>query len=147
MVDRDAVTTWLLTVLAGMNVPVGDHEAPASGGWESGTPGQGEFTPYAVLSSGQATVRESGLCPGAWDWTALYQVKCFSVSRRAADQLADWVCGEMPGLPRQQFGLYYRTNMTRVTALSPVVGDSATNPKTWSTTVSLQLDLVATQKR
>lgn len=147
MVNRDLVTSWLVTVLTGVGTPVGDHQAPDMGGWSSGTPGQGDFVPYVVVSAGQGVSREAGLCPGAFDWTLTYTVKCFSVSRKGVDQLADAVCGELVGLPHEEFGSYYRSNFTRVNQMSAVVSDSATNPKTWSTQLTLTLDVVATNKR
>lgn len=89
---RGPLTDRILTSLASVGKPVGDAEAPKTGGWQGEPNSEGtNFVPYVVLmpSTGNAQSPSGPIADTTADWILNYNLSSFGVSRKQCEWIAD----------------------------------------------------------
>jgi hypothetical protein len=90
VIDRGVVTDWVLTLLRGAGMFIGDVIAPSEAGWtgDMGKPGS-VFIPFVVLTPGTASAPTGSFADSSEDWQLPYSLMSFGVDRRQVEDLAD----------------------------------------------------------
>lgn len=130
----DAILDHLETVLADTMIEVGDGIAPAEGGWTGGQPGEGNFVPYVVLSTLQATKGFQDPVPGGdQSWRAAYSLRCVGAMRQHADWVGDMSRDAMKAFKPKviDLGGSWRVMKTSYETLGPVTRNDSSDPPYW----------------
>jgi hypothetical protein len=123
--------------------PVGDHVAPAGGGWANGQPSSGIFIPYLVLKTGGGAPR--ALSPASTDpaWALGITLMATGGSRSQCDWMARVGYRAVRGLTQQRFGTpSWKIINVEWSSLGPMLRNDATDPPFWtvSDTITLVCD-------
>jgi hypothetical protein len=120
--------------------PVGDGQAPLSGGWQ-GEPNQAgtNFVPYLVLTPGVGGNQSPGgpLSDTSADWNLAYNLSGFGVSRQQCEWIADRGRDSLSVLKGtvQQLGpssnYEYTIQKISTAAIGSIQRVDATNPPYW----------------
>lgn len=147
--SRGVLTDYLLDRLdtnLDPRIEVGDGIAPEAGGWTGGQPGEGDFKPYVVLSTGPATKKvQETLGLQSTSWAATYSLRHVGALRQQADWCADMVRRELNDLKVKAIDLGgpWRILRTEYMSLGPITRNDSTDPAYWELTDSVSLWLEA----
>ena len=148
--DRGRVTDWIIDQLLSPallpKVLVGDAVAPPEGGWPSGVPGGGNFVPYTVLSTGQATPDRGTVGAVTPDtWILRYQLKHSGGMRQMVDWTADLVRHAWDVQPEVRLdmgeGPQWKAYQFSVLTMGPVVRNDTVQPPYWDVVDDVALTL------
>lgn len=141
---RGELTDQLLVLLAAQLEPdilVGDHQAPAAGGWSGAEPGQGKFIPYVVLTTNPGARNQAGnfgrdISPvEGWDWKLTYKLASYGGARNQADYVADAVRACWDGQSEQKLTLgeapRWKAFMWNTVSMGALTRLDAVQPPSW----------------
>lgn len=138
--NRGLFTTELLTRFR-KTLLCGDNIAPYEGGWPTGTPGEGVFTDYLVLTAGRVEIVESALRTACNDYDLHYVVSAFSSSRKGVDDLAH-LAHEVVEAGNHPIIGSYKVQKISFKSYGRMVRNDATDPPLWSVADTLVVKCV-----
>lgn len=135
---RGVLTDALLDHLHDALTPgvlVGDGEAPTGGGWTTGEPGDGTFTPYTVLSTGRAAPisgQPDTLASAHSSWACAYGLRSVGGIRGQGDYTADLVrAAAVTFTGLLTLGDRWKVEAVRFTELGAMRPNRAVDPPMW----------------
>jgi len=146
--DRGVITDWLIDfVQTGLNVSVGDIEAPPDVGWQSDSAKvNAEFIPYLVSTPGTATRSSGSFGDPSMDWKIPYTLTTYGVKRRQVEDLADDVRAALLDVKKVPLTMKDGVTVWKITtidctAIGGVGYTTAVTPTAFSETDSFNLTL------
>ena len=147
VLKRSELTKAIFDALSG-TILLGRGVAPPGGGWASGQPGTGTFTPYAVLKTGVAQTPAPGepdrLGPRRTSGLVGYQLTYHERMESAADEYGDSVRDQvLISMPTtfELDGVTWNLNALQIPRMGASERDDSTSPAHWRITDDVSLHL------
>lgn len=158
-IDRNELTKQLLTymgpLLKAKGILIGRGVAPQDGGWSGGgQPGEGTFTPYVVLKTGQAVTAASGERPSLGrsrlSWNLTYTLATHHRLDSLVDELAKIprrvVLGFSRGVELVLGDTAWTVQEITVPRLGATARDNSTDPAHWQVNDDVSLHVSRAQR-
>lgn len=136
VLQRNPVTTWLLTILAAAGKPVGDGELPSAGAGWIGQPNAPDaaYEPFCVLSENVADRSWGPISDSQADWQLPYIVESFGVQRLQCSSMADKVRKQLVGHHGELLeidGVEYGVDQLRIDSIGGPQRIAVADPVFW----------------
>lgn len=135
MIDTGTMTDTLLLRLTGTpaSLLIGDGVAPTAGGWGTGAPNVGTFTPYTVLAFEGAIPTNPEVARAEPDWETRWQLRHYAGSRDQGDWQALRARERVVSALQVIFGVnvQYKIAALRWNSLGAMQRNDTTDPPYW----------------